>query len=49
MDVGKIKVLHVIGIMNYGGAETMIMNLYRKIIQSMILCMVILKAVRQSI
>lgn len=31
MDVGKIKVLHVIGIMNYGGAETMIMNLYRKI------------------
>lgn len=30
MDVGKIKVLHVIGIMNYGGAETMIMNLYLK-------------------
>lgn len=27
----KIKILHVIGIMNYGGAETMIMNLYRKI------------------
>ena len=27
----KIKVLHVIGIMDYGGAETMIMNLYRKI------------------
>ena len=26
-----IKILHVIGIMNYGGAETMIMNLYRKI------------------
>ena len=27
----KIKILHVIGIMDYGGAETMIMNLYRKI------------------
>lgn len=27
----KIRVLHVIGIMNYGGAETMIMNLFRKI------------------
>ena len=26
-----IKVLHVIGIMNYGGAETMIMNLFRHI------------------
>lgn len=27
----NVKVLHVIGIMNRGGAETMIMNLYRKI------------------
>lgn len=27
----KIKILHVIGIMDYGGAETMIMNIYRKI------------------
>lgn len=27
----KIRVLHVIGIMNYGGAETMIMNLFRQI------------------
>ena len=26
-----IRVLHVIGIMNRGGAETMIMNLYRQI------------------
>ena len=29
-----IRVLHVIGIMNRGGAETMIMNLYRKIDRS---------------
>lgn len=29
-----IRVLHVIGIMNRGGAETMIMNLYRKINRS---------------
>lgn len=26
---GKIHILHVMGILNYGGAETMIMNLYR--------------------
>lgn len=31
MKEKKVKILHVIGIMNYGGAETMIMNLYRKI------------------
>lgn len=31
-----IRVLHVIGIMNRGGAETMIMNLYRKIDRSKI-------------
>lgn len=31
MENKKIKILHVIGIMDYGGAETMIMNLYRKI------------------
>ena len=29
-----IRVLHVIGIMNRGGAETMIMNLYRHIDRS---------------
>lgn len=29
-----IHVLHVIGIMNRGGAETMIMNLYRHIDRS---------------
>lgn len=28
---GPIRILHVIGIMNRGGAETMIMNLYRNI------------------
>lgn len=31
---GPIRVLHVIGIMNRGGAETMIMNLYRNIDRS---------------
>lgn len=31
MENKRIKILHVIGIMDYGGAETMIMNLYRKI------------------
>ncbi len=31
MNGKPIRVLHVIGIMNRGGAETMIMNLYRKI------------------
>ena len=30
----QIRVLHVIGIMNRGGAETMIMNLYRHIDRS---------------
>ena len=29
--IEPIRVLHVIGIMNQGGAETMIMNLYRQI------------------
>lgn len=31
MKKKRIKILHVIGIMNYGGAETMIMNLFREI------------------
>ena len=31
MSVKPIRVLHVIGIMNRGGAEAMIMNLYRQI------------------
>ncbi len=31
MEHEPIRILHVIGIMNRGGAETMIMNLYRNI------------------
>ena len=31
MDNQMIRVLQVTGVMNRGGAETMIMNLYRKI------------------
>ena len=31
-----IRILHVIGVMNRGGAETMIMNLYRNIDRSKI-------------
>lgn len=31
MNEGKIRVLHVIRHMNTGGAETLIMNLYRNV------------------
>lgn len=31
LDITPIRILHVIGIMNRGGAESMIMNLYRNI------------------
>lgn len=31
MEYNPIRILQVIGIMNRGGAETMIMNLYRNI------------------
>lgn len=34
--MNTIRVLHVIGIMNRGGAEAMIMNLYRQIDRSII-------------
>lgn len=44
MKQAKKRVLHIIKVMNHGGAETMIMNLYRKIDRTLIqfdfLCMV---------
>lgn len=44
MEQDKKRVLHIVKIMNHGGAETMIMNLYRKVdrtqVQFDFLCMV---------